>query len=129
MRVLLVDDDLLVLRGLWRMLRGHGVTMAPGGNTALAMIREGQQFDAILCDLNMPAMRGDVFYEAVRALNSELATHIVFMTGGACTESDRIFLQTHVGLTKPFRREEFEDACALLDTRRAEASPPSNALH
>src|SRR5258706_15936323 len=111
MRILLVDDDLFVLHGLRRMLRGHTVTLAPGGNSALALIREGQTFDAIVCDLNMPAMRGDVFYEAVSTLRPELAMHIVFMTGGACTDADAAFLQTHIGLAKPFNREELERVC------------------
>jgi two-component system NtrC family sensor kinase len=114
MRVLLVDDDLFVLRGLSRMLRPHSVSMAPGGNSALALIKEGKTFDAIVCDLNMPAMRGDAFYEAVNALNPDLAKHIVFMTGGACTDRDRSFLEHHIGLAKPFDREEFERACEAL---------------
>jgi CheY-like chemotaxis protein len=121
MEILLVDDDLAMLQTLRRMLCGHAVTQAPGGHSALAHITSGKTFDAIVCDLNMPAMRGGEFYAAVEALDPKQANRILFVTGGARTAADEAILVTHPSLMKPFTVEELEKALARF--------APANAAH
>ncbi|MDO9635500.1 MAG: response regulator, partial [Thiobacillus sp.] len=54
-RLLVVDDEPLILEGLVRLLaaRDYDVTTAGGGCEALIAIGK-QQFDVILLDLSMP---------------------------------------------------------------------------
>jgi CheY-like chemotaxis protein len=72
-RILIVDDDVSVVRVLARVFRNNGydVTTAAHGGQALEMMR-GSGFDALLSDINMPAMSGE---ELFRSLGSQgLAT-------------------------------------------------------
>ena len=58
-RLLVVDDEPLILEGLARLLatRDYEVVTANGGCEALIAIGK-QQFDAILLDLGMPDLNG-----------------------------------------------------------------------
>jgi CheY-like chemotaxis protein len=69
-RVLVVDDDTAVLAATARMLRlnGYEVTTLADPITALRKIREGQRFDVIVSDLQMPDMHGDELCVRVRAI-------------------------------------------------------------
>lgn len=108
MRILLVDDDVLVLRALARMLRQHAVSVAKGGAEALFMIRGGQVFDAILCDLHMPGMSGRAFFDQLEGLLPELAARVVFMAGGFCEGDDDAFFAKRAYLSKPFDAADVE---------------------
>ncbi len=114
MRILIVDDDALVLRALSRMLRHHAVTTAKGGSEAIFIIRGGHVFDAILCDLHMPQMSGRAFFAQVDALLPELAARIVFMAGGFCEGDDLAFFEARPYLPKPFDAADVERALAPL---------------
>ena len=59
-RVLVVDDEPLILEGLTRLLatRGYDVFPAQGGCDALIAIGK-QQFDIVLLDLGMPDLNGN----------------------------------------------------------------------
>ena len=70
-RILLVDDEPSVLEGLRRRFRSlrreWEVVTAPEGHAALAVL-ETQLVDAIVTDMRMPKMSGEVLLERVRAL-------------------------------------------------------------
>ncbi|MBL6080805.1 response regulator [Belnapia sp. T18] len=65
-RILLVDDDPLVLRVFKVQLAeaGHAVLAAGGGAEALAMLDRGEAVDLLVTDLSMPGMDG---VELIRA--------------------------------------------------------------
>ncbi len=69
LRVLLVDDDLAVLRSVRRMLvarRPHWeVITAPSGTEGVRLLREGD-FDAIVSDFEMPDLDGIEVLERAR---------------------------------------------------------------
>ncbi|MEE4164619.1 MAG: response regulator, partial [Desulfocapsaceae bacterium] len=58
-RILLVDDEVVILAVLARELRlkNYEVSVADGGEEALAMIRSSR-FDAVITDLDMPDIDG-----------------------------------------------------------------------
>ena len=60
LRVLLVDDDPLVLISTQGMLEdlGHEVVSAPGGREALSLMQGLAKFDFVITDLAMPDMNG-----------------------------------------------------------------------
>lgn len=92
-RVLIVDDDRLLLKVLGRVLAAeHEVVMLNDARLALERLIGGERFDAILCDLMMPNMTGmDLHAELVKAL-PEQAQRMVFMTGGTFTAHGTTFL-------------------------------------
>ena len=104
-RVLVVDDEILVCDTAAHMLGGeHDVVGVTGGEAALSLLRAGQRFDVILCDLMMPQMTGIEFFAALRGLDPSVQTSVVFMTGGAFTPRARAFLSTvrNPSIEKPF---------------------------
>lgn len=114
LRILVVDDDSLVLKMFGWMLKQHVATLVSSGDEALALIRCGHSFDAILCDLHMPGMNGESFYRVLLEDGSDLTDRIVFMAGGAYSGHDEAFLAMHPTLMKPFRLTELEDVIASL---------------
>ena len=102
MKILIIDDDALVVRALARMLRAHEVLAATSAKEALAMIRAGRNFDVILCDLNMPGMTGRELYLELEECAPDEAARVVFTSGGACNAVDAAFAQTRPVVMKPF---------------------------
>ncbi len=93
-RVLVVDDDPLVLRSLTRVLaRDFEVASARNGREALDLVRAGGTFDAMLCDLMMPELSGIELHEMLAQDDPELAKRTVFLTGGACSGHAQTFLE------------------------------------
>ncbi len=66
-RVLLVDDEPLVLEGLKRQLRKKvDVETATGGREGLELIERSPPFAVVVSDMRMPEMNGSQFLEQVR---------------------------------------------------------------
>ena len=101
----------MVARSVTRVLsQEHEVQAACSGREALRLLGEGKQYDVILCDLMMPEVSGMELYEELGKLWPELATRMVFLTGGAFTQSARTFLETvkNPRLEKPFDLDELK---------------------
>ena len=111
-RLLIVDDEVVFSGSLRRLFSGeHDVSVANHGQDALRLVRGGQRFDAILCDLLMPEVTGIDVYRELRRFAPDQADCIIFLTGGAFTERAQHFLD---GIANPC----FEKPCNL-DTLRA----------
>ncbi len=125
-RLLLIDDEPLVLRSLSRVLGAiHEVSTAQGVDEALALVDAGD-FDVILCDVMMPHRSGIDFYEQLTRSHPELVSRVVFLSGGAFTDGARDFLAgvTNSTLTKPIDGRELADfvQARLRDRTGANAS-------
>lgn len=95
-RVLIVDDEVIVTRAISRIIGDeHDVAVAASGADALERLAAGERFDVILCDLMMPQMTGMELHARLVATLPREAERLVFMTGGAFTESARRFLDRH----------------------------------
>jgi CheY-like chemotaxis protein len=103
-RVLVVDDEEMVLRFMARVLREHDHVCVRRAQDALVMLEAGQRFDIIFSDLMMPTMTGMEFYEVLLGHDPALAKHIVFLSGGVVTENARDFLDSvsNKCIDKPF---------------------------
>ncbi len=117
--MLAVDDEALLLKAYRRMLIDHhDVVLAAGGDEALALLERDQEFDIILCDLQMPEISGaDVFREVGRRWPG-LEQRFIVITGGAFSPEGRRFLDEGVvtSVNKPFQLAEILD---LIDRRVA----------
>jgi CheY-like chemotaxis protein/two-component sensor histidine kinase len=108
-RVLIVDDEVIFASSLRRLLsRDHVVTVVNSANSALELVRAGEQFDVILCDLMMPGITGMELHTAMKKLSPAVANQMVFLTGGAFTPESQKFLEEHPNdwLEKPCDLEE-----------------------
>lgn len=115
-RVLIIDDDPLVVRALRRILRKHDITSASGGREGLEALERDSSYDVILCDLMMPDLTGMEVYDRVKARGDGLEERLVFLTGGAFTERAREFLDTVSNryLEKPLPPEQLDELLAEL---------------
>jgi CheY-like chemotaxis protein/anti-sigma regulatory factor (Ser/Thr protein kinase) len=92
-RVLVVDDEPVVLKVVHRMLeKNYDVVTAGGGRAALDIIAGDGAFDVVLCDLLMPSVDGQALFEALRESAPQLCDRFVFFTGGVFTPRMRDFV-------------------------------------
>ena len=93
LRILLIDDDREILETYEVILSldNHQVTSCDRGKKALEVL-ESDSFDAILCDVRLPDLRGTEFLEILSVRNPELAARVIFATGDVVNASPRAFL-------------------------------------
>jgi CheY-like chemotaxis protein len=117
-RVLVIDDEPLLGRGLSRTLGdgGHEVVVVSSAASALERLLAGERYDLVLCDLMMPSMDGIDFHWRLAAVLPEEAARIVFVTGGAITERTEAFFHQvpNLLLEKPIDTDGLR---ALIDRR------------
>lgn len=89
LRVLLVDDDILVSMGAADMLLdlGHSVTEAQSGSHALKFLESDSAFDVVVTDYAMPGMNGFELAQRIKERNSKLP--IILATGYAELPAER----------------------------------------
>lgn len=119
--ILIVDDDAMLLRSLARTLRAQRVRTCAGADEALDLLRDGERFDLILCDVMMPGTDGIDLFHALEASSPKVAAEVVFMTGGAFTARAEQFVSSasNVCLQKPIAPADLE----RLVLRRANRPP------
>jgi PAS domain S-box-containing protein len=120
-RVLVIDDDVAVLRAYRRMLSTrHDVVLATGGAIGLQTLAVDSGFDLILCDVMMPEVDGPMVYEALVARFPEVVDRVVFCSGGAFTPRAKEFLGSvdNAFLAKPIDTDELERMIQSARDRR-----------
>src|SRR5947199_10232027 len=82
--ILLVDDDKQVASALQWDLAGENflVDVAFDGEEAMLKVK-AHEYDAVICDLKMPKLRGDEFYLEAKDARPSLADRFIFITGFA----------------------------------------------
>jgi CheY-like chemotaxis protein len=108
-RILIIDDEPRLAQSMRMLIEpSHDVFVTTRGAEALAWVREGQRFDLVLCDLQMPGTTGMDVYSNLRANAPELAERLIFISGGAYTQATRDFVRSVRNriLEKPVRPNE-----------------------
>ena len=103
--VLLVDDDKQLASALQWILADENFLVDVAHNGEEAMLKvQAFEYDAVVCDLMMPRLRGDEFYFKARDLHPRLARRFVFITGFAADPAIGDFLRQNdvEFLVKPF---------------------------
>jgi PAS domain S-box-containing protein len=108
LRVLLVDDDILVSMGAADMLLdlGHSVTEAQSGPHALKLLESDAPFDIVVTDYAMPGMNGFELAQRIKERNPRLP--IILATGYAELPADRSIEFGH--LSKPYSSKDLAAA-------------------
>jgi signal transduction histidine kinase/ActR/RegA family two-component response regulator len=125
-RVLLVDDDPLVLAGTTAMLEDLGHTVVETASAALALetLARGGRFDLVITDHAMPTMTGSALAQRLQQhwpdLPVILATGYADLSGGIDPSLPR--------LNKPYRLEDLAAAIAATLARPVPKPTPSVSL-
>ena len=123
-RILLVDDDPLVLKSLRDILEadGHAVTATDGGqagiDTFLAAQKRGEPFAIVITDLGMPYVDGRKVSSSVKTASP--GTVVILLTGWGQRLAADADIPPHVDcvLGKPPKLRELREALARsLDSR------------
>jgi CheY-like chemotaxis protein len=94
LRVLVVDEDPGVAEAIAMSLADeHDAQVTSNAADVLARIERGDDYDVILCDLMMPNVTGMDLYREVLRIAPQVASRIVFMTGGVYTPRARAFVE------------------------------------
>jgi signal transduction histidine kinase len=120
LKVLVVDDEPEIRRGLRRILdKKHDVALSTNGAEALARFVAGERYDVVLCDVLMPEMTGIELSVELDRRFPEQSDRVVFMTGGATSESARLFIEEKHArvVSKPFTPREIESAIRVFALR------------
>lgn len=108
-RILVVEDEASVANLISDVLKeeGHYVEFTLDSQEGLARLSRGH-YDAILCDLRMPRLDGQAFYDALVQAGSPMKDRILFITGDTLAPRTRDFLEPRglPHLDKPFLVEE-----------------------
>ncbi|HEY6080788.1 MAG TPA: response regulator [Polyangiaceae bacterium] len=81
LRVLLVDDQVLVLRATAGMLRELDVVTTSSAAEALERLEQGSHFDVVASDVSMPGMSGPELFVEVRRRFPYLAERFLLLSG------------------------------------------------
>ena len=103
--VLLVDDDKQLASALQWILADENflVDLAYDGEEAMEKFAAGE-YDAVVCDLMMPRLRGDEFYLRATETRPSMTDKFIFITGFPGDPKIDDFLTLHGAnyLAKPF---------------------------
>ncbi len=119
-RVLIVDDHPINLEIVSALTQGWGMqaTAFVSPVQALTQFGDGQQYDVVLLDYNMPGMDGAALAKALRSVRPALPIVLLSSSDGAETVGHLFDAQLH----KPVRRTQ------LLDALQTVLSRPSMGL-
>lgn len=130
MRILIVDDDRIVLESCRRILEAEGIAVITAGNaeTAEAVLLTEGPFDVIMTDIKMPGRDGFALIRPLRRAYPEMA--VVMMTGYLIPDTVRKGTESgaDVLIAKPFTPEELLAAVreAVAAVGRPDAQPSAH---
>lgn len=104
--ILLVDDNREFVQTLQWIFADQNlmVDRAYDGEEAMLKVK-ANEYDAVICDVKMPRLRGDEFYLKAIAMRPALANRFIFVTGFAAEDDIHKFFDRYRVryFTKPVR--------------------------
>jgi len=112
LKVLLVEDNIVNVKVATMMLKRYGIDceLASNGEIAVEKIKNGQQYDLIFMDIQMPVMDGITATKLIRSLPNGINIPIIAMTANAFDDDREKCLNAGMNdfLTKPLKKDLLE---------------------
>lgn len=125
LKVLAIDDDDFLLGFIEDVLAPlvSEVQTVRGGLAAMETVAQRQDFDVILCDMRMPEMNGQEFFQHLEEVHPELTGRLVMATGDLANAETRQFLDSSGlhAVAKPFTPSDLVSAVRRLSCRDSAA--------
>jgi CheY-like chemotaxis protein len=114
--VLIVDDDLELASIYQQLLEpfNYEVIIAANGAVALKQLFS-RDVDAVICDLRMPELEGDLFFGTVERVKPHLCSRFIFLTGAADDPKYHSFLSQ---VKSPVLHKPVRPAQLLMELQR-----------
>lgn len=125
MRVLLVDDDALLVDNVQSELTASGYkvdSLRDGRSAQLAL--EAEAYDLVLLDLSLPQLSGLDLLRAIRAQNNHAPVIVLTARDGLSERVEALDSGADDYLTKPFELEELKARMRALLRRGAASGMP-----
>lgn len=133
-RILIVEDHADIAEVLADLvaLDGHTVAIAPNGRLALEKL-EADDYDVILCDVNMPILDGPGLYEVLERQRPDLLDRFVlvaeFMLDSLAARVGDFVARTAVPIIgKPFNRAQLQRMVESVCARRGPGHAAATAV-
>lgn len=92
-RLLIADDRATTRSAIARMVKNeYEIVEVDDGAGAIACVKSGERFDAILMDVEMEVVSGREAFQRISIIAPDIASRIVFLTGGAKDEETENWL-------------------------------------
>jgi len=129
MRILVVEDDVLLADGLTRSLRdaGHAVDWVDSGERALLAL-DAERFELVVLDIGLPGMNGLELLRRVREGDRYVPVILVTARDAVRDRVKGLDLGADDYLVKPFAIEELEARVRVLMRRAGDARAPRVAI-
>jgi signal transduction histidine kinase/FixJ family two-component response regulator len=116
-RILVVEDEQTIAQLVRDVLRedGHQVDTTLESHEALRLLARNE-YDLVICDLRMPRLDGEAFYQSLVRIGNPIRHRIIFTTGDTLGPRTLTFLES-TGLpylAKPFLVEELKLAVSRM---------------
>jgi CheY-like chemotaxis protein len=119
-KILVLEDDAAFreIMHCYFTEQGLSVVTVQNGVEGVHEVLAGD-FDAILCDMQMPTLPGDMFYRAVERMRPHLCERFIFMTGYRGNHKVNEFITSVNGmvLIKPFHMDDLQEMLAFVELR------------
>ena len=127
--ILLADSDPQRVGQLARFLRRQGHLLSTAGDGMLARNKmELEEFDLVLCGVEMSRLDGRQLYNWARAYHPRMANRFIFITNGSLSTEMEAFLQsTRAPVLHCPLQEEAVNAAIIQAVRQATGSPGTPA--
>ncbi len=118
-QVLVIDDEEMLRSLVADVLSDEGYTVdqAANGDEALQLIADND-YGAVICDLKMPGLSGEIIYERICELKPSLARRVIFATGDTSGQAcEELVRRAGNGLlSKPFSINQLIDVTSQVAT-------------
>ncbi len=120
-KVLVLEDDAIYASILKEALEmtSYEVTVVGSGTEGLKLVMN-TEFDAVVCDMVMPSLPGDMFYLAVEKVKPRLCRRFIFITGHKAEKRWDEFARSRgcLILWKPFELYMLLEAVEVLTSKK-----------
>ena len=114
-RGLVIDDEMVVREFVEETFtsEGHQIDTVENGRQAFEAIKNNK-YDFIICDLKMPEVNGQTFYDVVKNFDNRLSNRIIFITGDTASLETEAFVEGtgNYYMYKPFQ---LDDLIAMVN--------------
>ena len=118
-KILILEDEETVSKFIKFALEpANRVVIVADGVEGVKEVQAGD-FDVIICDMMMPKLPGDMFYQAVERMKPHLCNRFIFMTGykGDGKVADFVKKVSGTMLNKPFHVDDLLEMIAFVQVR------------
>lgn len=121
-RGLVIDDELVVREFVDETFtsEGHRIDAVANGKEAFEALKRST-YDFIICDLKMPEVNGQTFYDVVKSFDERLSRRIIFITGDTANMgTHKFFAETgNYYIYKPFQLDDLISLVNRVITERS----------